>query len=610
MPFESAVPSQLIWVSPDGSDSNTGARDAPLQSIQLAIDRATPGTAIMLLPGNYTGNYEFDKIQGTADKPIWLTAADGPGSVTLTAATNDASVVTVRGEDNLIIRDLTTVGGYDGIEISQSGTNYTDLVNNIVVQGNTVIGAANDGIKLGQANNALILDNTVNGTTSGQGIDMLGDTHVTVDGNEIMNVGGSSGFFMKGGSSDLTITNNYIHDIPGGDGLVIGGYTSAGLFLPGTNYEASNVTVTGNVVENAAKRPLTVDGGQNVDIHGNWFGSMASNEHVVLVSSGSPDLSPPPPSVNVAIHDNVFDRSTNFAQVDPSSQTVSIFDNQQNGVIQGDMRLNPPSPDPSFESTLPDTLLNEPLWPTSARSTHSFTSGAGSQTLIGTDGNDFLSGGAGTDTTIGGLGDDVYSVSSSHDIVTELANQGIDTVIAYSSSFVLPANVENLTIAFAGNGTFSGNALDNIISAGAGNDTLTGGGGHDLFVPNAGGGTEIITDFTSGDRIDLRALPQFANLDDVLAHTTQNGTATVISLGNASLTLRGVSSSDLTADNFLFQPASPPADPPPTGIAISNASISEPQPGRGRWHARRLRHRSAGYAVILACRQSQRHFRH
>ena len=115
------------------------------------------------------------------------------------------------------------------------------------------------------------MNNIVDGA-GGEGIDFVGVVDGEITGNEISNVTGSSaGLFAKGGSSDILIANNYIHDVVG-DGLLVGGWTSAGNFLPGTDYEARNVEVTGNVVENAGRRPLGVLGAEDVDIHDNFFG--------------------------------------------------------------------------------------------------------------------------------------------------------------------------------------------------------------------------------------------------------------------------------------------------------------------------------------------------
>ena len=104
--------------------------------------------------------------------------------------------------------------------------------------------------------------------------------------------------------------------------------------------------------------------------------------------------------------------------------------------------------------------------------------GSGTDTLNGGTGNDYLDGGDGGDTMVGGSGDDTYVVNSASDIVTELFNGGIDTVLA-SVSYTLGANVENLTLTGNNNISGTGNTLDNIIIGNSGNNTLNGGIGID-----------------------------------------------------------------------------------------------------------------------------------
>ncbi|MBX5142850.1 rhizobiocin, partial [Rhizobium lentis] len=82
-------------------------------------------------------------------------------------------------------------------------------------------------------------------------------------------------------------------------------------------------------------------------------------------------------------------------------------------------------------------------------------------TITGGAGNDMLNGGGGADTLIGGTGNDTYIVDHVGDLVTEVADAGIDTVRTTLASYTLGSDVENLinigTAAFTG----TGNTLNN-----------------------------------------------------------------------------------------------------------------------------------------------------
>ncbi|MGO7057786.1 hypothetical protein ACCS70_36640, partial [Rhizobium ruizarguesonis] len=76
---------------------------------------------------------------------------------------------------------------------------------------------------------------------------------------------------------------------------------------------------------------------------------------------------------------------------------------------------------------------------------NTITGGAAIDMLSGGAGNDVLNGGAGADRLIGGEGNDTFIVDNAGDVVTEAANEGIDTVRTTLAAHTLAANVENLT---------------------------------------------------------------------------------------------------------------------------------------------------------------------
>ena len=111
-------------------------------------------------------------------------------------------------------------------------------------------------------------------------------------------------------------------------------------------------------------------------------------------------------------------------------------------------------------------------------------------TLFGLAGNDTLRGGMGIDTLVGGLGSDVYMVDRPEDVVTELANEGTDTVKA-DFTYVLGDNLEKLALTGSAAVFGTGNSLNNGLTGNRGANTLRGLGGNDTLNGGIGADTMI-----------------------------------------------------------------------------------------------------------------------
>src|SRR5690606_34456590 len=114
-----------------------------------------------------------------------------------------------------------------------------------------------------------------------------------------------------------------------------------------------------------------------------------------------------------------------------------------------------------------------------------------------------------------------YIVDDIGDTVVEMENGGTDTVQTTVASYILDANVENLTFTGTGDFTGAGNGLNNVITGGAGNDSLYGGDGNDRLlggdgddflhggagddILNAGGGNDAVNGGAGNDTINLGA---------------------------------------------------------------------------------------------------------
>ena len=130
--------------------------------------------------------------------------------------------------------------------------------------------------------------------------------------------------------------------------------------------------------------------------------------------------------------------------------------------------------------------------------------------LIGGRANNLLDGGLGADTLAGGAGNDLYIVDNSHDVVTELVNDGTDTIHS-SVTYTLSAHVENLTLTGTAPANGAGNELNNdvrgndasnVLDGGAGTDSLQGGGGADTYRFGHGSGRDMVFDVSADGEVD------------------------------------------------------------------------------------------------------------
>lgn len=132
----------------------------------------------------------------------------------------------------------------------------------------------------------------------------------------------------------------------------------------------------------------------------------------------------------------------------------------------------------------------------------------GKDVLYGENGNDTLNGGSGADKMIGGLGNDTYAVDNIKDIVTEKANEGIDTIDTTLSLYNLTKikYIEYLTYTGTNNSTLTGNAIDNVITGSTGNDIIDGRFGNDTLIGGIGSDTfKFTTKLNATTNIDMLA---------------------------------------------------------------------------------------------------------
>jgi trimeric autotransporter adhesin len=147
-------------------------------------------------------------------------------------------------------------------------------------------------------------------------------------------------------------------------------------------------------------------------------------------------------------------------------------------------------------------------------------------------GDNIIDGGAGSDTMRGGLGNDTYVVDVVTDVIYEGVNGGLDTVSS-SVSYILVADLENLTLTGLDAINAIGNALNNTLTGNAAANTLDGGAGADILIGGLGNDTYTIDVLTDVVTENLNEGIDLVNV----AIATASGTYTLATnVENATLT--------------------------------------------------------------------------
>nr|WP_246408502.1 right-handed parallel beta-helix repeat-containing protein [Microvirga lupini] len=318
----------------------------------------------MVKGGVYTENVKFSK-GGTASAPITLVSADGPSKAEIKPASGSADTIRVQAPANYITIDGFKVYGpssKDSVHITSSD-NMTKISTGITIQNMEILATSGDGIKVSQGDHIKILNNKVSGSTSEQGIDLVGATHSVISGNDVSGIATMAAIQVKGGSYDIEISYNNVHNT-GKWGFLVGGVTSPSSLLPGTtDYEVKDVRMFGNEVDGSAAQAVRVMGGTNVKISGNWFHDVGSSRFIDVLAAA--DQHAAWVSKNVTFENNSFDR-TSWLTVESGNPQPIQSGNITSGVAPAGWADNsgiaPSTPTPApIPSTPTTTTPSTPL---------------------------------------------------------------------------------------------------------------------------------------------------------------------------------------------------------------------------------------------------------
>lgn len=199
-----------------------------------------------------------------------------------------------------------------------------------------------------------------------------------------------------------------------------------------------------------------------------------------------------------------------------------------------------------------DTVQTAISWTLGANVENLTLTGSGKVNGTGNDLDNRIAGTSSTNVLVGGKGNDTYVVTSG-DTVTELANEGMDTIES-SIAWTLGANIENLTLTGTGKISGTGNTLDNILTGNSAANALKGGNGNDTYVVSSG---DTVTENAS-EGIDTVMSSLAWTLGANLENLTLTGSSAINGTGNTLANmLRGNSvNNTLTGgagnDTYLF----------------------------------------------------------
>lgn len=474
-----------------GNGTDTASYQNSASGVVVDLALTTPqntgaGNDTLISIENLTGSIFNDTLYGNSGNNV-LNGLAG-GDIMRGRSGNDTYYVESTA-------DSVIESGGQGIDTIISTLSYTLGLN---LENLTLIGSTNlNGIGNTLAN--IITGNSGNNTLNGLvGNDTLyggigNDTMLGSDGNDKLYGGlGNDKYFVTSGDSVIEyagqgtdiVYSNFTYTLTANvENLTLTGSAS----INGFGNALANI-ITGNTANNTLQGFAgndTLTGGAGIDSL--WGGE--GNDKFYITTGDT-------------VHEN-FNQGTDTVF---SSNTYTLGSNVENLTLTSTAAIN----------GLGNGLNNY------------ITGNTGNNFLYGFAGKDTLKGGTGNDRMIGGTGNDTYYYQNVGDVITELAYQGVDTVVS-SLSYKLGTNLENLSLlgtayvgdgnalnnviagnasnnllrGFSGNDTLNGGAGSDYLYGGAGNDRLTGGAGNDIFVfdsaLNAATNKDIITDFNSAN---------------------------------------------------------------------------------------------------------------
>jgi hypothetical protein len=253
------TPVRTLHVATTGSNATgNGTPQQPYATATYAATQATPGTAIVLAPGTYSGGMFIGNLAGTPEAPVWIGGVPGQPRPVVQGGSNGFQFSRAR---YVVLHDLEVRGSTgNGVNCDDGGEVATPGAAGFVVFKNLFIhdigtGGNNDALKLSGIYDFWVLDcefARAGGAASGSLIDMVGCHRGVIARNQFGQASGNA-IQAKGGTSQIDILRNRFEE-SGERCINIGGSTGFEFFRPPLsttqpNAEARDIRVVANVIQ-------------------------------------------------------------------------------------------------------------------------------------------------------------------------------------------------------------------------------------------------------------------------------------------------------------------------------------------------------------------------
>lgn len=520
--------------------SDTSGTDVVISSVDWTLGTGFENLTLSGSAVNGTGNTIANYIIGNASVNV-LNAGTGTISDTLDGGAGADTMIGGAGDDLYYVDNTSDL-------VSEAAASGTDTVYSSVtltlasdVENLTLTGSSNLNATGNSGNNTLTGNSGTNTLTGGAGndtyvVDSLSDTLVEGAGADVDAVLSSVTWTLATDFENLTLTgssningtgNSVVNTLTGNSGNnTLNGAAGADSMIGGTGDDYYLVDNTSDIISEAASGGTdTVESSVNFALTAEVDNLILTGSAVTATgNSGNNTL-----TGNANTNTLIGGTGNDYYIVDSGSDIVSEAASSGTDTVQSSATI-----------TLATNVENLIL---TGGSTLNGTGNASANILTGNTGANTLDGNTGIDTLIGGQGNDTYLVDSTTDIVSENASEGTDAVLATlaSGTYVLGANVENLTLGgtLASSGTgnilvniLTGNSAANTLDGDAGADTMIGGAGNDVyFVDNA---SDLVSEAAASGTDTVNSSVSYTLATD-LENLILTGSAIVNATGNASV---------------------------------------------------------------------------